>query len=113
MAYASDANEVYINVWNYGPGWSIEVTENGKSLSVSKASSSLYRDPLHLYVYQIKTFKSSTSETFATSSCGHMWMVTASSPTSTLEIKVSDPFGNVYTETMTRPKQLDVDTYRK
>lgn len=112
-AYASDANEVYINVWNYGPGWSIEVTENGKSLSVSKASSSLYRDPLHLYVYQIKTFKSSTSETFATSSCGHMWMVTASSPTSTLEIKVSDPFGNVYTETMTRPKQLDVETYRK
>lgn len=110
---SSTANEVYINVWNYGPGWNIEVKESGKSLEVSKASSTLYKDPLHLFVYQIKSFKSGTSETFATSSCGHMWKVTASSPTSTLEIKVSDPFGNVYTETMTRPKKLDVDTYKK
>ena len=40
-----------------------------------------------------------------------MWKVTASSATSTLEIKVTDNFGNVYTETMSRPKAFNVDTY--
>lgn len=110
---SSSSNEVYINVWNYGPGWSIEVTENGKSLSVSKADSNTYRDPLHLLVYLSKSMKTSTSTTFATSSCSHMWKVTASSATSTLDITVKDPFGNTYTETMTRPKALDVETYSR
>ena len=37
--------------------------------------------------------------------------VTASSANSTLIIKVTDRFGNVYTETMTRPKTFDVKLY--
>lgn len=107
---ANNANEVYLNVWNYGPGWSIEVTENGKSLPVSQASSSLFRDPLHIITYVAVSGKTG-EDSFTTKSCSHMWKVTASSATSTLEIKVTDNFGNVYTETMSRPKAFNVDTY--
>jgi len=39
----------------------------------------------------------------------NIFRVTANSPTSTLNIKVTDRFGNVYTETMTRPKELTYD----
>lgn len=109
---ANNANEVYINVWNYGPGWSIEVTENGKALTVSQAASSTFRDPLHILTYMPSCGKTK-EDSFTTKSCSHMWMVTASSATSTLEIKVTDNFGNVYTETMTRPKAFDIDTYSR
>lgn len=109
---ANNANEVYLNVWNYGPGWSIEVTENGKSLTVSQAASSTYRDPLHIITY-IPTSGKTGEDSFTTKACSHMWKVTASSATSTLEIKVTDNFGNVYTETMTRPKAFDIDTYSR
>ena len=40
-----------------------------------------------------------------------MFKVTASSPTSTLEIKVTDDEGKTYTETMTRPKSFSVAAY--
>jgi hypothetical protein len=40
-----------------------------------------------------------------------MFKVTASSANSTLDIKVTDRFGNVYTETMTRPKAFTTDAY--
>lgn len=111
-ATANNTNEVYINVWNYGPGWSIEVTENGKALAVSQATASLFRDPLHIITY-IPTSKKTAEDSFTTKACSHMWKVTASSATSTLEIKVTDNFGNVYTETMTRPKAFDIDTYKR
>ena len=38
--------------------------------------------------------------------------VQASTPTSTLEIRVTDRFGNVYTETMTRPKNFNASVYK-
>ena len=43
-----------------------------------------------------------------------LWVfkVTASSASSTLDIKVTDRFGNVYTETMTRPKAFTTDQYK-
>ncbi|MGM9741579.1 MAG: calcineurin-like phosphoesterase C-terminal domain-containing protein [Candidatus Cryptobacteroides sp.] len=107
---ADNSNEVYINVWNFGDGWKIEVTEDGKALAVTGVSS--VRDPLHILTYSAVKMKTSTSPTFKTSVCSHLWKVTASSATSTLNIKVTDCFGNVYTETMTRPKAFTVDTYK-
>ncbi len=41
-----------------------------------------------------------------------MFKVTASSATSTLDIKVTDRVGNVYTETMNRPKAFTTDQYK-
>ena len=111
-ASSSSADEVYINVWNFAPGWSIEVTEDGKVLNNLTAVS--YMDPLHILTTSVKYMKSTAGTTYYTTSvCPHLWKVTASSPTSTLEIKVTDSFGNVYKQTMTRPKAFDIDTYSK
>ena len=108
---ASSANEVYINVWNYDPKWTVEVTEDGKSLMVSQLVSGEL-DPLHYIAYTTKRFNSNAATTFKTEKNYHLFKVTASSATSTLDIKVTDRFGNVYTETMTRPKAFTTDQYK-
>ena len=102
---ASSANYVYINVWNYDSQWTIEVKENGTSLDVERVSG---KDPLHLIAYNGK----SPSGGFGTSTTKHLFRVQASSATSTLDIKVTDRFGNVYTETMKRPKAFSFDIYK-
>ena len=109
-ATASQNNEVYINVWNYDSSWTVEVTEGDVALEVAKVDE---RDPLHLISYTTKNFNRNSTPTFAGGATSHMFKVVASSPTSTLEIKVTDRFGNVYTESMARPKTFDTDTYRK
>lgn len=110
---ASNDNEVYINIWNHDQNWTIEVTENGKRLEASRVT---VMDPLHLLSYCTFAYNNSTkavTPTFKTSGNSHTFKVTATSPTSTLEIKVTDRFGNTYTETMTRPKAFDLETYRR
>jgi hypothetical protein len=101
----STANEVLINVWNYDPQWKVEVTEGGKALAVTRVST---YDPLHIISYEAARIKtggaSAATLGFLTVTTNHLFKVTASSATSSLVIKVTDRFGNVYTETMTRPK---------
>jgi hypothetical protein len=98
-------NYVYINVWNYDPQWTISVTENGTSLKVDRVSA---KDPLHLIAYNGK----SPTGGFGTSVTKHLFRVQATSATSTLEIKVTDRFGNVYTESMKRPKAFSLNAYK-
>ena len=105
----STANYVYINVWNYDPSWKVEVTENGRALSVTRVT---IKDPLHLIAYTAKRLNANKSNSFPTSDNNHTFRVQASSPTSTLEIKVTDRFGNVYTESMTRPKNFNASVYK-
>ncbi|MGN1212367.1 MAG: calcineurin-like phosphoesterase C-terminal domain-containing protein [Candidatus Cryptobacteroides sp.] len=110
-------NEVYINIWNYGGGWSIEVNEvsgdgSRTPLAVENVNSVAY-DPLHLFSYTMQAMAKNVNASFLTGTSHHMWKVTASSPDSTLEIKVTDIFGRVYTETMTRPKPFDFQTYKQ
>ena len=96
-------NDVLINVWGYDPSWTVEVTEGGTSLAVERVS---VKDPLHIISYEAKRLNAGAVPTssFITGNTAHMFRVRASSATSTLEIKVTDRFGNIYTETMTRPK---------
>ena len=105
----SSDNEVYVNVWNYDPSWTVSITEGGKALRVSKVS---VKDPLHLISYTAHRLNKNTSIGFETSTNYHTFKATASSATSTLEIKVTDRFGNVYTETMTRPKEFSINAYK-
>ena len=113
----SQDNYVYLNVWNYDPDWKIEVTEGGTSLPVKHLDSE--RDPLHIIAYTAKRLDKNVSLNddgginFDTGSNRHMFRVQASSPTSTLEIKVTDRFGNVSTESMKRPKQFTTDEYKQ
>ena len=102
--YASvGENEVFINVWNYDPEWRVEVFENGVSLPVTRL---LQRDPLHTIVFDIPRVEQGAEATSDWASCpmSHIFSATASSATSTLEIKVTDRFGNQWSEQMVRPK---------
>ena len=105
----SSDNEVYVNVWNYDPTWTVSISEGGKALSVSKVS---VKDPLHLISYTAHRLNKNTSIGFETSTNYHTFKATASSATSTLEIKVTDRFGNVYTESMERPKEFSINAYK-
>jgi hypothetical protein len=103
--YASPGtpNEVLINIWGYDSGWNIEVKEGTVNLAVERIYA---MDPLHIISYEAKRLNAGATPTssFVTCNTAHLFRVTASSSTSTLNIKVTDRFGNVYSETMTRPK---------
>lgn len=104
-----DANDVLLNIWNYDSDWTVSVTEGGKALTVTP----VYQyDPLHMIALSAKRFLTSDSPSFTTDSWNHFFLVKPSSATSTLEIKVTDRFGNVYSETMTRPKTFSTDAYK-
>ena len=110
---ASKDNYVYINVFDYDKSWKIEVTENGKSLTPELVSS---KDPLHLVTYEAKRYNAGSSPTNdfkARTVTSHIFRVKASSASSTLEIKVTDRFGNVSTESMKRPRAFSIDEYKK
>lgn len=96
-------NEVLINVWGYDNEWKIEVTENGEPLEVERVS---IKDPLHIVSYEALRLNvgSNPTSSFVSNYTNHMFKTKASSATSTLLIKVTDRFGNVYTEAMNRPK---------
>lgn len=106
--YASpnSSNEVLINVWGYDKDWTVEVSEGVTPLTVTRVSA---KDPLHIISYEAKRLNVNAEPTssFVTNNTSHLFKVTASSPTSTLNIKVTDRFGHVYTESMTRPKNFD------
>ncbi|MDR1154761.1 MAG: calcineurin-like phosphoesterase C-terminal domain-containing protein [Bacteroidales bacterium] len=108
-AGGNTANEALINVWGYDRDWRIEVKENETALPVTRVS---VKDPLHIISYECQRLNRNTDPTadFVSGNSTHFFKVTASSAVSTLNIKVTDRFGNVYTETMTRPKQLTVNS---
>ena len=45
-------------------------------------------------------------DAFTADPTAHMFHVVASAPDTTLEITVTDSFGNTFTETMVRPKEF-------
>ncbi len=105
-------NEVLINIWNWDPNWKIEIKENGKTLSCTRVKG---YDPLHIAALTAKRFNNSSIKevpAFITKENYHMFKVKASSATSTIDIKVTDKFGNVYSETMKRPKEFSTDAYK-
>lgn len=102
-AQANSNNEVLINVWGWDSQWQIEVTENEQSLEVTRVKA---QDPLHIISYEALRLNVGATPTssFVTGETAHLFKVTASSATSTIAIKVTDRFGNVYSESMERPK---------
>lgn len=105
-------NEVLINIWNWNPKWQIEIKENGKTLASTRVKG---YDPLHIAALTAKRFNDPDIKevpAFITKENYHMFKVKASSATSTIDIKVTDEFGNVYSETMKRPKEFSTDAYK-
>lgn len=102
------ANSVLINVWAYDKNWKVTVTEGGKELATTAICA---YDPLHMLVNSAPRFKSG-STSFVTAYWPHFFVVNTTSANSTLEIKVTDRFGNAYSETMARPKIFTKDAYK-
>ena len=105
----SSDNEVLINIWNWDTDWKLSVTENGNALEPTRV---VAYDPLHIIAYTAKRLNKNANATFATARSNHFFKVKASSPSSTLEITVTDRFGNTYKETMQRPKDFTIETYK-
>lgn len=102
-------DEVIIDIFSWEDSWKLEVTENGKTLPWQVTN---WFEPLHIASYDLfrvnknnENLAGSAGKTAATS---HLFRVVASSPTSTLHIKVTDSYGNVYEQTMTRPKPFSL-----
>ncbi len=98
-------NEVLINVFGYDDDWEVVVKENGKSLDVRRVNT---RDPLHLISYTIRrvNFGNTPSSSMMSSTTSHLFKAQATTATLPIEITVTDRFGNIYTETMERPKRF-------
>ena len=99
-------NEVLINVWAFEQDfWKIKVMEGNSELPVDAV---WIKCPLHTISYEIprRAAGSAPTASFVSSNTSHIYRVKTSSATSTLEITVEDRFGNVFTDTMKRPKAL-------
>ncbi|MCA5005261.1 calcineurin-like phosphoesterase C-terminal domain-containing protein [Sphingobacterium sp. WQ 366] len=102
-AKSNTSNEILLNIWGYSPKWKIYVRENNKDLIVRRVTK---YDPLHIISYPMKRLNANANPTssFVSYNTSHMFLTKASSPTSTIEITIEDEFGNIYRETMIRPK---------
>lgn len=114
-AYPENSNnEVLINIWNWNSNWTLDVTdENGQKLTWN--STSAY-DPLHIAALSVKRYNNAKLEArpnFVTEKWHHFFKVKAPDADTDLTIKVTDEFGNVYTEKMERPKAFKVSDFTK
>ena len=105
---AYDDNDILVNVWDYDPTWKVSIRENGLELPVTQVYTC---DPLHIVAMTAKRFQSTSSPNFITERWYHFFKARAASRTSTVEVTVTDRNGNVYTETMRRPKVFSVSDY--
>lgn len=106
--FPSNENQVLINVWGYGPGWSISVRENGRSLVVRRVA---MRDPLKILAYNRECIVQEGKFPNASAANGvswHLFTCNASSPDTTLDIEITDDQGTVCRERMVRPKQFGI-----
>lgn len=103
-------NEVYIDVYAWDPTWSVKVTENGRELPVEHLS---LESPTYANTYMLwKTvWVEQYPESYAKPRKTAMFRVVASAPDTPLEITVTDNFGNVFTDTMVRPKPFNHTTW--
>ena len=102
-------NVILVNVWDYDDDWKVEISENGSPLQVSEAG--VY-DPLHIYAMTIPRLNKYNTTTFSTAKWRHFFKAVASAADTPVTVKVTDRYGNVYTEEMTRPKAFRVSDYK-
>lgn len=106
-------NMVLINIWNWNPGWSLEVKdETGAVLDYEEVWA---YDPLHIAALTVKRFNKNISSTpnFITLNFPHFFKVRAGNSDVDLTITVRDEFGHTWIENMERPKTFSIDEYKK
>lgn len=88
---------IYINWWGQEKGAKLEVFEDNKPLRVKQIHQA---DPLFIATSSAITFKNSRGKKprMGRNNCSHLLRVERKSPTSTIKIKATTPFGVVYEE---------------
>jgi lysophospholipase L1-like esterase len=102
-------NVILVNVWDYDDDWKVEISENGTPLEVNEVG--VY-DPLHIYAMTIPRLNKWNTTTFSTAKWRHFFQATASAADTPVTVKVTDRYGNVFTENMIRPKAFTVSEYK-
>lgn len=106
-------NEVLLNVWNYNPKWTVNVTtKDGATLTATPV---MAYDPLHIAAQTISRFNDSSltgAPNFPTVNYCHFFKVTAPDADTDLVITVKDEFGHTWTEDMQRPKPFSTAAYK-
>ena len=108
-----DENVIYLNVWDWDEDWNVEIIENGNPLDVTRVGGAY--DPLHIVAFtapRLKISSTSDSPSFQTRKWNHYFKATASSATSTVTVKVTDRYGNLFQEEMVRPKEFSISDYK-
>ena len=106
-------NVIFVNVWDWDDDWRVEILEGDTPLDVTLVGGAY--DPLHIAAFtgpRLKISSSSDSPSFQTRKWNHFFKATASSASSTITVRVTDRYGNVFTEEMTRPKEFSIAEYR-
>lgn len=105
---AAEDNLLLINVWAWESTWKISVTENGKELKVKHQK---YENPQFTIDYHLPkaswddNSKNRWPEKYNEATAhSHYFLAKASSPTSTVTVKVTDSFGHEFIEVVERPK---------
>ena len=110
----SQKNTILVNVWNWSNDWKISIkTVDGKELEVKEGWA---YDPLHIAAMSVPRFNDANLTSvpnFITQSFPHFFRATAPDADTDVIITVTDEFGEVYTETMERPKAFSTDLYRR
>lgn len=96
------SNRVLINVYNWDERWTLRVRENGREVPVVRTWT---RDPLYRLIRRDALPTRPTA--FLAVDNAHMFILEASSPSTTLDITVTDPFGRRYRQRVERPKPFD------
>lgn len=101
---AYDDNMILLNVFSYDTDWKVEVAEDGKTLPVERFTGI---DPMHFISCSVEFAKKGKKPGICrpVENC-HMFRAKATTATADIEIRVTDSFGNTYTEKMVRPKIL-------
>ena len=97
-------NSVMINVWDWANDWKIKVTENGKELKVERSKAENPQMLIGLDIPNSLWNQDFDSKKNKRKLHPHMFHVIASGPDTTIEVTVTDCFGNEYKQTMVRPK---------
>lgn len=110
-AWQHTNNEVIVNIFSWEDSWKLEILEDGEPLKWGVTN---WFDPLHIISFDMfrlnKNNENLQGSALKTAATSHLFRCYPKSATSTLKITVTDNYGNVYTETMTRPKSFNVNT---
>ena len=100
-------NELMVNVFSYAPGWKVTICEGDKVLACERVTT---EDPFHTLAYDVACYSTygNYSTYYTTSMNTHMFKAKAATATEPIVVRVTDNFGNIYLQSMTRPHKYNI-----